>query len=199
VVGRSGTGKSTVLRIPLPLLPSEVSCDQRNPPSADCASTAPAADCAMCSRTRPARFRSGGQERRLSCSIATSRLPEREIRARVQKALRAPSGHASASKTRLTRKAQAAACETGWLRSGPESDDPASASGQHPPAALRMEPTARLVRGPCTRIEDSDRHHQPAWRGGCSVVVSSRDEHDPALRPAVDMLYDGTCKWWRGH
>jgi len=70
------------------------------------------------------------------------------------------------------------------------------------PLLLFDEPIRRPpIPWPARPHRGSDRHHQPHWRGACSVVVSpTLISNDPAASAQrVAMLYDGSLQVVRGH
>jgi phospholipid/cholesterol/gamma-HCH transport system ATP-binding protein len=192
VVGPSGTGKSTVLRILAGLLlPSDgdlringvpqryLRIDQPNPPDVRLVFQNPAL---LASLTVG--------ENVGFLLYQHSRLKEQDIRIRVKRALEAVGllgiedllpGELSGGMQKRVSFARALI------------EDPNRSTGQHP-ILLFDEPTAGLDPVACTRIEDlivtSSR-----LAGGCSVVVSH--VMSTILRSAqrVAMLYDGRLQW----
>ncbi|NQV10115.1 MAG: ATP-binding cassette domain-containing protein [Cyanobacteria bacterium] len=192
VVGPSGTGKSTVLRILAGLLlPSEgelringiaqryLRIDQPRPPDVRLVFQNPALLGSL----------TVGQNVGFLL-YRHSRLPEREIRARVQKALEAVGllgietmlpGELSGGMQKRVSFARALI------------DDPSQSSGQHP-LLLFDEPTAGLDPVACTRIEDLI-VTTSRLAGGCSVVVSHVMSTILRCAQRVAMLYDGRLQW----
>ncbi|MCT0200055.1 ATP-binding cassette domain-containing protein [Synechococcus sp. CS-1325] len=192
VVGPSGTGKSTVLRILAGLLlPSDgelrvngipqryLRIDQPHPPDVRLVFQNPAllASLTVGENVGFLLYRHSG-------------LRDRDIRARVHQALEAVGllgienllpGELSGGMQKRVSFARALI------------EDPSRSTGQHP-VLLFDEPTAGLDPVACTRIEDlivtSSR-----MAGGCSVVVSH--VMSTILRSAerVAMLYDGRVQW----
>jgi len=195
VVGPSGTGKSTVLRILAGLLlPSDgelringipqryLRIDQPHPPDVRLVFQNPAllASLTVGENVGFLLYRNSG-------------LRERDIRARVQRALEAVGllgienllpGELSGGMQKRVSFARALI------------EDPSRSTGQHP-VLLFDEPTAGLDPVACTRIEDLI-VTSSQMAGGCSVVVSH--VMSTILRSAeqVAMLYGGRVRWCGG-
>ena len=192
VVGPSGTGKSTVLRILAGLLlPTTGNYRLHGVPQ----------QYLRLDQRRPADVRLVFQNPALLASLTVgenvgfllyrhSKLPETEIRQRVQRALEAVGlygienqlpGELSGGMQKRVSFARALI------------DDPSNASGQHP-LLLFDEPTAGLDPVACTRIEDLIvKANQVA--AGCSVVVSHVMSTIVRTAQRVAMLYDGRVQW----
>ncbi len=192
VVGPSGTGKSTVLRILAGLLlPTDgelrihgvpqhyLRLDQRHPPDVRLVFQNPALLASLSVRENVGFL-----------LYRRSRLPEREIRERVSRALEAVGlfgieellpGELSGGMQKRVSFARALI------------QDPSQPGDQHP-VLLFDEPTAGLDPVACTRIEDLIVTTTEV-AAGCSVVVSH--VMSTILRSAerVAMLYDGQLRW----
>ncbi len=195
VVGPSGTGKSTILRILAGLLlptagelrihgvPQRyLRLDQRHPPDVRLVFQNPALLGSLTVRENVGFL-----------LYRHSRLPEREIRQRVHRALEAVglSGIEELLPGELSGGMQK---RVSFARALIE--DPARSAEQHP-VLLFDEPTAGLDPVACTRIEDLI-VTTTRMAAGCSVVVSH--VMSTILRSAerVAMLYGGQLQWIGG-
>lgn len=192
VVGPSGTGKSTVLRILAGLLlptagelrlygvPQHyLRLDQRHPPDVRLVFQNPALLGSLTVRENVGFL-----------LYRHSRLPEAEIRERVSRALEAVG--LSGIEERLP----------GELSGGMQKrvsfaraliEDPSQPAGQHP-ILLFDEPTAGLDPVACTRIEDLI-VTTTQMAAGCSVVVSHVMSTIVRSAEQVAMLYQGHLQW----
>jgi phospholipid/cholesterol/gamma-HCH transport system ATP-binding protein len=195
VVGPSGTGKSTVLRILAGLLlPTEgtlrihgvpqryLRLDQRRPPDVRLVFQNPALLGSLTVRENVGFL-----------LYRHSRLPERQIRERVSRALAAVGlygieerlpGELSGGMQKRVSFARALI------------EDPSQPSGLHP-LLLFDEPTAGLDPVACTRIEDLIVTTTEV-AAGCSVVVSHVMSTIRRSSERVAMLYDGRIQWLGG-
>ncbi|WP_094556248.1 ABC transporter ATP-binding protein [Synechococcus sp. 1G10] len=192
VVGPSGTGKSTVLRILAGLLlPTSgelrlygvpqhyLRLDQRHPPDVRLVFQNPALLGSLTVRENVGFL-----------LYRHSRLPEAEIRERISRALEAVG--LSGIEERLP----------GELSGGMQKrvsfaraliEDPSQPAGQHP-ILLFDEPTAGLDPVACTRIEDLI-VTTTQMAAGCSVVVSHVMSTIVRSAERVAMLYQGHLQW----
>jgi len=176
-----------VLRILAGLLcQRRVSLRSTESPSATCASTSPGRPkCAPgVPEPRPLLVRSRGQNVGFLL-YRHARLPE--IAEDSRQGFRRPFEAVGPARHRrpANPEAQRRHAENGELRLGPWIDRPASRLASTP-LLLFDEPDRRPRSGglhPASRM--LDRHHQPAWRGAASVVVSHvMRASDPALPPS---------------